>query len=180
MPHQLAADRLPLAFAPLRGGDAMGPPKNAEPTGLGEGCGVSLVRLDAPRARPIHQRVIGIRDDYLVPQAFQTLRHPFGFGAGLQQNPHARPRAKELREGGASCVDATIFHHRALVLHDANLTTSAMKIDGTIFHGWLLLFMRLERVTLVELTLPRRGQPAASSHLGWDRLRGGTLATLGW
>jgi hypothetical protein len=55
--------------------------------------------------------------------------------------------------------------------HNANLAFLRVQIDGTILHGWLLL-CALSALSIVELTLPRWDQPAASSHLrGPDAIR---------
>jgi hypothetical protein len=39
-----------------------------------------------------------------------------------------------------------------------------MQIDGTIFHGWLLL-CALSALLILDELMPVEGQPAASSHL---------------
>jgi hypothetical protein len=67
------------------------------------------------------------------------LRHPFALGTALEQNPQARPTAEDSIELGSRRVDATIQDHRLLLIEHSNLATSRMQIDGTIFHGWLLL-----------------------------------------
>jgi acyl dehydratase len=41
-----------------------------------------------------------------------------------------------------------------------------MQINGTIFHGWLLL-CALSALTILDELTPVEGQPAASSHLGF-------------
>ena len=100
---------------------------------------IPFVGLDLARPRPIHRRVIRIGHDHLVAERLELLRDPLALGTALQQNPQARPTAEDPIELRPRRVDPTIQDHRLLLIENPNLTTSQMQINGTIFHGWLLL-----------------------------------------
>jgi hypothetical protein len=51
-------------------------------------------------------------------------------------------------------VDPTVEHDLLVLIDDANLATTEMEIDGTIFHGWLLL-RALSASILVQRKLAR-------------------------
>jgi hypothetical protein len=55
-----------------------------------------------------------------------------------------------------------------MLLHgveNANLAPTEMEIDGTIFHGWLLLCALSALIPWAAQASTTQGQPAASSHL---------------
>jgi hypothetical protein len=100
---------------------------------------VAPIGLNPPRPRPVHRRVIGIRDNHLASQRFQARGDPLAFRTGLQEDAHPGPPAEHRRELIGARDDAPLEHHRFVRRHDPNLAMLRVEIDGTIVHGWLLL-----------------------------------------
>ena len=54
------------------------------------------IGLHAPAALGVHRSKIGVPDDYLVPEAFQTASDPFTFGGRFQKNARPLPTPELL------------------------------------------------------------------------------------
>jgi len=74
-----------------------------------------------------------------MAQRLEVLRDPLTLRAALQQNPHPRTRGDQPGQLVARRVNPSVEHHRLVLIENPNQAASQMQINGTIFHGWLLL-----------------------------------------
>ena len=71
--------------------------------------------------------------------AFERLRHPLALRPRFEQDPHPGPPVKHGHELSPARRDAPVHDDRTVLADHPNLTALQMEINGTIFHGWLLL-----------------------------------------
>ena len=134
-------------------------------TGLGQRGRISFIGLHLPRARSIHRRVIRIGDDHLVSQCLEMLRHPLTFGTAFDQNPQHRASPKHPIEIRLASYRPSARARRSRLLGRSEFDY-AVCADRWQHIPWLTSPLRLRaRYSTVELTLPRQGTSAASSHL---------------
>src|SRR2546425_8221141 len=103
----------------------------AQPTGMGQGLGITAIRLDAPTALGIHRRVVGVSHDDLVPSCLQALGHPFAFGRGLDQDADLRPHGKNRGEPLSLRLN-TLMQDLTGFGEGANLAVLFVHIDANI------------------------------------------------
>ena len=163
--HQMPPHAHRVPQLARRGAHTMRAPIQTQPARRGQRRHISLVGLDPARAVPVHRRVIGIHHDHLVSHRLEMLGHPLTLRAALQQNPHPRAHRKHAVEIRPRGVDPAIEHDLAGLIENADLAATEMEIDGTIFHGWLLLCALSASNPCAAQASTSQGQPAASSHL---------------
>src|SRR2546427_2561859 len=122
----------------------------AQPTGMGQGLGITAIRLDAPTALGIHRRVVGVSHNDLVPSCLQALGHPFAFGRGLDQDADLRPHGKNRGEPLSLRLN-TLMQDLTGFGEGANLAVLFVHIDANIFHGWSPMYAAWTALCIVEL-----------------------------
>ena len=114
-------------------------------------------------ACPYIKAIVRVGHDDLMAQRFEDwAAHSLSVLASSRIRIGARP-PKTRRQRRARRVDASVEHDRPVCLDDPHLAPSRVEIDGTIFHGWLLLCAL--SASIMWSRRYTQGQPAASSHL---------------
>src|SRR5262249_41385501 len=96
---------------------------------------ISSIGLDPTAPVSIHRRKIRIRDDHLVAERLEVLRHPLALRRGFHHNAHRGPPPEQGGETVPRRREASIQPVTA-VQHNPDLTFLLVKIEGTIRHGW--------------------------------------------
>ena len=118
--HQGVAYRQAPAHMALSIGEPTGGAVGPQPTGLGQRPGVAAIRLDLATAGRVHRGEVRVGDDHLVPQLFQTPRHPLALRRGLDENAGPGAVAQNLGEPLGRGADAPL-DDLALRAQDADL-----------------------------------------------------------
>jgi len=129
----------PPPLGPLRGGHPMRRSIDPQSAGLSQRRHIPSIRLHCPVTAAIHQCVIRVGDDDFVAAPLDDLRDPLALRAALHQHAHGRPALEHPLEPLVARRDRSIEHDAPVLGDDPNQTVAPMQIDGTIFHGWLLL-----------------------------------------
>src|SRR2546426_6527984 len=82
---------------------SMGMPIGFSLTSLRECSGISPIGLRLPNPMRVHWRVVWIRHDYLMPELFQTSRHPLTLGRSLNEDPSPRPLPEDVGKPHSVC-----------------------------------------------------------------------------
>ena len=118
--HQLLPHAQPTTALALDRRHAMRRSINPQPTRLGQRRHIPAVGFDPPLPLPIHQGVIGIRDDHRVPAPCDHRRHPLTLGPGFHQHSQRSPSREHTLKGLGRGRNPLLQNHPAVDVHDAN------------------------------------------------------------
>ncbi len=170
-----APNRQGLAHRLLCPRHPMGRPIPAAAIGLGQRGHIAPIGFNPPLARAVHRGVTRVGDHHGMAPPFQALRHPLAFGPALQQHPQRRPGRKDPGQGLGPRRHPAREDLGAVLIHDANFTLTRVQIDGTIFHGWLLLSCASSALPFVER---KRYHAGSASRFIPSRVKPGVSGSL--